>query len=90
MMPNLVRHKFEHRNKEGKKKTSKFFLSETGTLRVLIFGILHFLVDFFQVCSYDASRIKTGPAPEHHKFEHRNKEGKLQNSSSLKLEGINF
>ena len=39
-----------------------------------------------QSCSYDAPRVKTGPAPGVTSSKHRNKQGKLQNSSSLKLE----
>ena len=46
-----------------KKENSKCFFSETGRRRALIFGILHFLVDFYKVCSYDAPGVKTGPAP---------------------------
>ena len=54
---------------------------------------------FYQVCSNDAPGIKTDPAPGVtdpargegegvNKLEHWNKKGKLQNTSSLKLEGI--
>ena len=46
----------------------------------------HFLVDFYQDCSYDAPKVKTGPALGVTNSKHRNKQGKLQNSSSLKLE----
>ena len=50
-------------------------------------------MDLYQDCSYDAPGVKTGPARGggvFHKFEslkHRDKEGKLQHFSSLKLEG---
>ena len=45
-----------------KKENSKCFFSETRSCRALIFGILHFLVDFYKVCSYDAPGVKIGPA----------------------------
>ena len=45
----------------------------------------HLLVDVYQDCSYDAPKVKTGPAPGVTSSKHRNKQGKLQNSS-LKLE----
>ena len=45
-------------------------------------------MDLYQVCSYDIPGVKTGPAPGGHNFEHRDKESNLQNSSSLKLEGV--
>ena len=50
-------------NMGRKKENSKCFFSETGMRRALIFGILHFLVDFHKVCSYDAPGIKTGLTP---------------------------
>ena len=56
--------------------------------RALIFAMSHFLVDLYQFCSYDAPGVKIGPALGGHKLEHRNKERKFQNYSSLKLEGI--
>ena len=34
-------------------------------------------MDLYQVGSYDAPGVKTGPALESHMLEHRNKEGKL-------------
>ena len=40
----------------------KIFLSETLRPRVLIFGMLHFLVDLYQVCSNYAPGAKNGPA----------------------------
>ena len=46
----------------------------------------HLLVDLYKDCSYDAPKVKTGPAPGVTSSKHRNKQGKLQNSSSLKLE----
>ena len=48
----------------------------------------YLLMDLNQVCTYDAPGVKW-PCPWGHK-EHRNKEGKLQNSSSLKLEGVDL
>ena len=41
---------------------SKFLFSENGRRRALIFGMQHHLVDLYQVCSYDALVVKTGPA----------------------------
>ena len=53
-----VGRKLEH-NKEDQ---LQFFLSETGTGRALIFGMQYVLVDLYQVYSYDASGVKSGPA----------------------------
>ena len=78
-------HKFE--TQEQRRKTLKFFFSETRRHRALIFGMKHFLVDLYQDCSYDAPGVKTGLAPGVTISKHRNKDGKLQNSSFLKLEG---
>ena len=75
----------KHRNKEG--KLLKVFFSETRKSRFLIFGMKHLLVDLYQDCSYDAPGVKTGLAPGVISSKHRNKDGKLQNSSFLKLEG---
>ena len=56
----------------------------------------HLLVDLYQDCSYDAPGVKNGPATGVGggggggvvtSLKHRDKEGKLQNFSSLKLEG---
>ena len=76
-------HKFE--TQEQKRKTLKFFFSETRKCRALIFGMKHLLVDLYQDCSYDAPGVKTGLAPGVTSSKHRNKDGKLQNSSFLKL-----
>ena len=73
---------------EQRRKTLKFFFSETKKCRVLIFGMKHLLVDLYQDCSYDAPGVKTGLAPGVTSSKHRNKDGKLQNSSFLKLEGV--
>ena len=73
---------------EQRQKTLKIFFFETRRCRALIFGMLHLLVDVYQVCSYDALGVKTGPAPGVTNVKHSNKEGKLQNSSSLKLGGL--
>ena len=75
----------KHRNK--KRKTLKFFFSETRKCRALIFGMKHLLVDLYQDCSYDAPGVRTGLALRVTSSKHRNKDGKLQNSSFLKLEG---
>ena len=66
-------------------KSLKIF-SETRRHRALIFGMKHLLVDLYQDCSYDAPGVRTGLAPGVTSSKHRNKDGKLQNSSSLKLE----
>ena len=54
----------------------------------------HLLVDLNQVCTYNAPGVKLAlplgsnrPCPWGHKFELKNKQGKLLNSSSQKLEG---
>ena len=47
----------------------------------------HLLVDLYRDCSYDAPGVKTGFAAGVTVSKHRNKDGKLQNSSFLKLEG---
>ena len=75
------------RNIGTKKENLKFFFSETRKCRALTFGMKHLLVDLYQDCLYDASGVKTGLAPGVTSSEHRNKDGKLQNSSFLKLEG---
>ena len=64
------------------KGTLKFFFSETRKCRALIFGIKH-LLDLYQDCSYDAPGVKTCLAPGVTSLKHRNKDGKLQNSSFL-------
>ena len=71
----------------GRRKTLKFFFSETRKCRALVFGMKYLLVDLYQDCSYDASGVKTGLALEVTISKRRNKDGKLQNSSFLKLEG---
>ena len=50
----------------------------------------HLLMDLYQDCSYDAPGVKTGLAPGVTSSKHRKKDGKLQNSSFLKLEGVEF
>ena len=51
----------------------------------------HLLVDLYQDYSYDAPGVKTDPPRGGRggstSLKHRDKEGKLQNFSSLKLEG---
>ena len=78
-------HKFE--TLEQRRKTLKFFFSETRKCRALIFSMKHLLMDLCQDCSYDALGVKTGLAPGVTSSKHRNKGGKLQYSSFLKLEG---
>ena len=78
-------HKFEI--EEQRRKTLKFFFSEARKCRALIFGMMHLLVDVYQDFSYDAPGVKTGLAPGVTSSKHRNKDGKLQKSSFLKLEG---
>ena len=67
--------------------TKKENFSENRKCRALIFGMKHLLVDLYQDCSYDAPGVKTGLAPGVTSSKHRNKDGKLQNSCFLKLEG---
>ena len=45
-----------------REKHEKIFLSETTRFRALIFGMLHHLVDFYQVCPNYAPGAKSGPA----------------------------
>ena len=73
-----------------KKPIFKTLLSETERRRDLIFGMWHLLVDLYQMCSYDAPGIKSGPAlgGGGSQVEHRNKERKFHNSSFLKLESL--
>ena len=42
-----------------------------------MFGMQQFLVDLYQVCSYDAPGVKTGPTPGVISQNNRNKEGRL-------------
>ena len=60
-----------------RKKTLKTFFSETRRCRALIFGMEHLLVDLYQVCSYDARGVKTGPTQGVTSLKHSNKEGQL-------------
>ena len=63
---------------EQRRKTLKFFFSEIRKCRALIFCLCYLLVDLYQDCSYDAPRLKTGPALGGiTSSKHRNKEGKL-------------
>ena len=66
----------------------RIFLSQTVRARAFIFGMKHLLVDLYQVCLDYAPGVKIGPHPGDHKLEHRNKESHLQNSSPVKLEGV--
>ena len=72
---------------EQRRKTLKFFFSETRKCRALIFSMKHLLVDLYQDCSYDAPGVKTGLSPGVTSSKHRYKDGKFQNSYFLKLEG---
>ena len=71
---------------EQRRKTLKFLFSEARKYRALIFGMKHLLVDLYKDCSYDAPKVKTGAASGVTSSKHRNKQGKLKNSFSLKLE----
>ena len=73
-------------NIETKNPILKFF-SETGGRRALIFGFEHLLMDLYQVVHMMLVGSKMA-SPRGHKLQHRNKEDQLQNSSSLKLEGL--
>ena len=55
----------------------KIFFLETRWRRALIYGMEHLLVDLYQVCTYDAPRVKTGPALGVTSLKHSSKEGKL-------------
>ena len=44
-------------------KNSKFFFSETGRRRAFICGMQHLPLDLYQVCPYDVTGVKIGPAP---------------------------
>ena len=49
-----------------REKLGKIFLSETIRPRVLIFGMLHHLVNLYQVCSRYIPGAKNGPASGSH------------------------
>ena len=70
------------------RQTSKYFLSETGTSRALIFGRKHLRMNLYQECSYHVLGVKTTPIPGGPNLQHWNKEDQLQNSSFLKLKGL--
>ena len=72
--------------KEKIAKSLKIFFSETRRHRALIFCMKRLLVDLYQDCSFDVPGVKTGPASGVTSSKHRNKEGKLKNFSSLKIE----
>ena len=48
--------------KEQIRQTSTFFSSESERPGALIFGMYHLIVNVYQVWSYDAQEVKTGPA----------------------------
>ena len=75
------------RTYEQRRQTSKFFFSETGRPRAFIFGLWHLLVDLYQAYLYDAPGVRTGPALGVRNWNIET-ETHLQNSSSLKLEGV--
>ena len=63
----------------------KIFLSETTGPRVLIFGMLHYLVNLYQVCLNYMPGAKIWPTPEYRVF-HRLIWGNIfKKSSCLKL-----
>ena len=68
-------------------KSLKILFSEARRPRALIFGMWHLLVDHYEECSCNVPGVKTGPSPGVTSLKHRNKEGQLQKSSSLELEG---
>ena len=45
-----------------RENVKKIFLSETTRPRALIFGILHYQKDLYQVCSNNAPGVKNVPA----------------------------
>ena len=73
----------KRRNKDGKLQNSSFLKLEGAEVWYLVCSIL---VDLYKDFSYYAPKVKTGPAPGVTSSKHRNKQEKLQNSSSLKLE----
>ena len=50
----------------NREKHEKIFLTETTRPRVLIFGMKHHLVDFYQVCSNHTPGAKNAPHPGGH------------------------
>ena len=49
--------------KDQRRPTSKFFLSQTGRGRALIFVSKHLCFNLYQVCLYHVLGGKTGPTP---------------------------
>ena len=47
----------------NREKHEKIFLSETIRPRALIFGMMHYLVVFYQVCLNYTPRVENGPSP---------------------------
>ena len=64
------------------------FLSQTVKARALIFGMWYLLVDLYQVCSYDAHGIKTGPTPGVTSWNMGIKTPIFKKFSTLQLEGV--
>ena len=75
--PRLGGHNFEHRNKKGKPLNTSFKLKGLELCGPL--------PSLFICCPQ--SQTGSGGGGGVSKFEHRNKEAQLQNSSFLKLEG---
>ena len=71
----------KYRNKNGKLQNSSFLKLEGAEVWYLVCSI-----PYNDSSYYDALKVKTGPAAGVTSSKHRNKQGKLQNSSSLKPE----
>ena len=82
-----VGHKLEHRNKEKQLQNSSSLKLKALELWCLVFSIS--LWTFINLMHMIPLESKLTPQ-RGHKLEHRNKEDQLQNSSSLKLEGISL
>ena len=76
-------------NVRTEKKISKFFFSETARPIALMLGVYKISSWIStKFVSYDAPAVKTGPAPGVTIWNIGTKKAHLQNSSSLKLEGV--
>ena len=87
--PTTGGHKMEHRNKES--HISKFFSSELEGIELwyLVFSIsLWTSAKFIYMMLVGSKLAPPWGSQVGHKLEHRNKENQLQNSSSLKLKGL--
>ena len=66
----------------------KIFLSETIKPKALTFGVLHHLVNLYQVCSNNVPWAKNGSAPGGPMFYIGLYREKYENSSCLKSQGL--